>query len=82
MRAIYKKELKSYFTSAIAWVFLAFFLVLTGLFFFLYNLSGGSLNFSTVYGAIEIFFILLLRKQTSCYIRHQFRLIKSYLENI
>ena len=52
MRAIYKKELKSYFTSAIAWVFLAFFLVLTGLFFFLYNLSGGSLNFSTVYGAI------------------------------
>ena len=56
MRAIYKKELKSYFTSAIAWVFLAFFLVLTGLFFFLYNLSGGSLNFSTVYGAIEIFF--------------------------
>lgn len=55
MRAIYKKELKSYFTSAIAWVFLAFFLVLTGLFFFLYNLSGGSLNFSTVYGAIEIF---------------------------
>ena len=34
MRAIYKKELKSYFTSAIAWVFLAFFLVLTGLFFF------------------------------------------------
>ena len=28
MRAIYKKELKSYFTSAIAWVFLAFFLVL------------------------------------------------------
>ena len=26
MRAIYKKELKSYFTSAIAWVFLAFFL--------------------------------------------------------
>ena len=60
MRAIYKKELKSYFTSAIAWVFLAFFLVLTGLFFFLYNLSGGSLNFSTVYGAIEIFFILLL----------------------
>ena len=33
MRAIYKRELKSYFTSAIAWVFLAFFLVLTGLFF-------------------------------------------------
>ena len=60
MRAIYKKELRSYFTSAIAWVFLAFFLVLTGLFFYLYNLSGGSMNFSNVYGAIEIFFVLLL----------------------
>ena len=48
MRAIYKKELKSYFTSAIAWVFLAFFLVLTGLFFFLYNLSGIPSFFITI----------------------------------
>lgn len=60
MLAIYKKELRSYFTNAIAWVFMAFFLVLVGLFFFVYNLSGGSLDFSTVYGGIEIFFVLLL----------------------
>lgn len=60
MRAIYKKELRSYFTSAIAWVFLAFFLVLAGLFFYISNLMGGSLDFSNVYGGIEIFFVLLL----------------------
>lgn len=60
MRAVYKKELRSYFTSAVAWVFLAFFLVLVGLFFYISNLAGGSLDFSNVYGGIEIFFVLLL----------------------
>lgn len=60
MRAIYKKELRSYFTNGIAWVFMAFFLLLVGFFFFVYNLSGGNLDFSVVYGGIEIFFVLLL----------------------
>lgn len=60
MLAIYKKELRSYFTSAIAWVFMAFFLVLVGLFFYIYNLANGSLDFSNVFGGIEIFFVLLL----------------------
>ena len=31
MLAIYKKELRSYFTSMIGWVFIAFMLVLVGL---------------------------------------------------
>lgn len=60
MTAIYKKELRSYFSNVIGWVFMAFFLVLAGLFFFLYNLLQGSLDFSVVYSAIEIFFVLLL----------------------
>ena len=60
MIAVYKKELRSYFTNAIAWVFMAFFLALAGLFFFSYNLAGGSLDFSVVYSGIEIFFVLLL----------------------
>ena len=60
MIAIYKKELRSYFTNGIAWVFMAFFLVLAGLFFFVYNLLDGSLDFSNVYGGIQIFFVLLL----------------------
>lgn len=60
MLAIYKKELRSYFTNVIGWVFMAFFLVLVGLFFFLYNLLQGNLDFSIVYDAVEIFFVLLL----------------------
>lgn len=60
MIAIYKKELRSYFSNVIGWVFMAFFLVLASLFFFLYNLLQGSLDFSIVYDAIEIFFVLLL----------------------
>ncbi len=60
MIAVYKKEFRTYFTSGIAWVFMAFFLVLVGLFFYVYNLANGSLDFSNVFGGIEIFFVLLL----------------------
>lgn len=60
MIAIYKKELRSYFTSMIGWVFIAFFLVLTGLYFMVYNLMNGFTNFSYVFQGIQMFFILLL----------------------
>lgn len=60
MLAIYKKELKSYFTSMIGWVFIAFFLILVGLYFMVYNLMNGYTNFSYVFQGIEMFFILLL----------------------
>ena len=48
MLAIYKKELHSYFTSVLGWVFIAFFLVMTGLYFVLYNLINGIINLSYV----------------------------------
>lgn len=60
MLAIYKKELRSYFTSMIGWVFIAFFLVLSGLYFMVYNLMNGFTNFSYVYSGIEFFFVMLL----------------------
>lgn len=60
MLAVYKKELRSYFTSMIGWVFIGFFLVLTGLYFMVYNLLNGVTNFSYVYQGIEFFFVLLL----------------------
>lgn len=60
MKAIYKKELFSYFTSMIGWIFLAFFLVLTGLYFMIYNLMNGMTNFSYVYQGIEMLFVFLL----------------------
>lgn len=60
MLAIYKKELRSYFTSMIGWIFIAFFLFFTGLYFMLYCLLNGMINFSYVYQGIEMFFVLLL----------------------
>ena len=53
MLAVYKKELRSYFTSMIGWVFIGFFLVLTGLYFMVYNLLNGVTNFSYVYQGID-----------------------------
>lgn len=60
MLAIYKKELRSYFTSMIGWVFIAFMLVLVGLYFMVYNLLNGYTNFSYVFQGIQMFFVLLL----------------------
>lgn len=60
MLAVYKKELRSYFTSVIGWVFIAFMLVLVGLYFMVYNLMNGYTNFSYVFQGIQMFFILLL----------------------
>ena len=45
MIAIYKKELRSYFTSMIGFVFVALFLVVVGIYFTSYNLVGGYANF-------------------------------------
>lgn len=60
MLAVYKKELRSYFTSMIGWVFIAIFLVLAGLYFMVYNLTQGATNFSYVFQGIEFFFVVLL----------------------
>lgn len=60
MLAIYKKELHAYATSMVGWVFLAFFLAMTGLFFVVYNLINGVTNFSYVYNGIQMIFIFLL----------------------
>lgn len=60
MLAIYKKELKSYFTSMIGYVFMALFLVIIGLYFVVYNLFNQFANFEYVLSAISFIFILLI----------------------
>lgn len=60
MLAVYKKELRTYFTSMIGWVFIAFMLVLVGLYFMVYNLLNGFTNFSYVFQGVQMFFVLLL----------------------
>ena len=59
MLAVYKKELKSYFTSVIGWVFIAFFLILVGFYFIVYNLMKCYTDFSPLFSGVEMFFILI-----------------------
>ena len=46
MKAIYKKEVKSYLTSMIGYVFIFFILLLEGIYFTAYNLNYGYPLFS------------------------------------
>ncbi len=58
MIAIYKRELKSYFTSMIGCIFVAVIIAFSGLYFMAYNLTSGYTYFS--YTLYSITFILLI----------------------
>lgn len=58
MTAIYKRELRSYFHSMIGYVFIAFLVAFTGIYFMAYNLNYGYPYFSYVLSSIT--FILLI----------------------
>lgn len=62
MLAIFNKELKSYFSSATGYIFLAVFLFICGIFFALTNLltSSPNANYSSVLGSITFVFLLLV----------------------
>ena len=53
MTAIFKRELKSYLTSMVGYLFIFFVLVLTGIYFSAYQLSGG-------YSKFEMTFVFLI----------------------
>lgn len=58
MAAIYKREFKSYFQSMIGFVFIAFLLAFTGIYFMIYNLNMGYPYFSyTLSGSMFVFMI-------------------------
>lgn len=60
MLAIYKKELKSYFTSMTGYVFIAFFLCIIGIYYVAYNLVGSLANFEYVLSSTSFLFVLLV----------------------
>ncbi|MBP5411087.1 MAG: ABC transporter permease [Lachnospiraceae bacterium] len=60
MIAIYKKELRSYFTSFLGYMFIAFFLLFIGVFQYLYNLRGEYANFALAINSTATFFLLLV----------------------
>ena len=47
MLAIYKKEVKSYLTSMVGYVFMAFILLILGIYFTAYNLNYATPDFGT-----------------------------------
>ncbi len=58
MKAIYKREFRSYFHSMIGYAFIAFLLAFTGVYFMVYNLNYGYPYFSYVLSSIT--FLLLI----------------------
>ena len=48
MSAVYRKELRTYFTGMTAPVFIAFILLMTGIFTVVYNLQGLYPNFEVI----------------------------------
>lgn len=60
MLAIYKRELKSYFTSMIGPIFIAVAVIFTGIYFMIYNLNVGYQYFSYALGSTLFIYILLV----------------------
>lgn len=58
MFAIFKRELKAYFTSPLGYVFLAIFYAFSGLFFYIFSLSVGSNDISSVF--LMMFIVLMV----------------------
>jgi len=58
MKAIYKKELKSYLTSMIGYIFIFFTLVMTGIYFTAYNLQSGYPIFGVTLSAVTFIFLI------------------------
>ncbi len=58
MKAIFERELKSYFTSITGWLFSAFLLIFAGIYTMAYNLSGNYANFEYVLSSISFIYLI------------------------
>ncbi len=60
MGAIYKREIKAYFTSPIAYIFLAVFYLITAFYFVTMNLGGATTDMSYVFAGVFTIMMILL----------------------
>lgn len=60
MKAIYKKEFKSYFNSMMGYVFVAFVLVAVGIYFSAYNLGMGYPLMGVTFSSVTFLFLILV----------------------
>ena len=60
MLAIFKRELKTYFLTPVGYIFMGFFLLISGFFFATGNLFSGNPNYNSMLGAITFVFMILV----------------------
>lgn len=60
MKAVFRHELSSAFTSLTAYVFGGFVLLFTGIYVMVYNLKGGYANFEYVLGSMSFVFLIIV----------------------
>ena len=95
MIAVYKRELRSYLTSMIGYLFIFFILLLTGIYFSAYQLGAAYPRFEYTLSALTFVFLISVpiltmrvlaeernRKQISCFLQHRCLLKKLFLVNI
>ena len=58
MSAIYKRELHSYFCGMTGPIFMAFLLLMTGIYMTVYNLTGGYPNFEVALSGVSFVFLI------------------------
>lgn len=59
MLAVYKKELRSYLTSMVGYVFIAFILLILGIYFTAYNLQYASPDFGVTLSSLTFLFLII-----------------------
>lgn len=60
MKAIYRRELRAFFTNPIGYVVLAVLFCISGFFFFSFNLAGGSADLAPLYSSLFTVVLLAL----------------------
>ena len=60
MSAVYRRELRAYFTGMTAYVFIAFLLLFAGIYTMAYNLSNAYPNFEYVLQSMSIIFLIAI----------------------
>ncbi len=59
MLAIYKRELKSYFLTAMGYVFLTIFMIILGMLFFFNNITQNSADLQSYYSAVDPLYLIV-----------------------
>lgn len=60
MGAIFRREVKAYFTSPIAYIFMAAFYIYTGIYFVNYNMAGGTADTSYMFSSAFVIMMVLI----------------------